>query len=162
MSSLLYSNNKDPCASVWRRSSAPHAPSTGSCSIRVPRSFPSCCLSNHGIVLSQPSSITLNCVYISAFTARCLLASWSRSCCSGTRAPQDSCKPNRNLVNQPHLDPQAGLSQPCCGPLYTISNRRSFYLSFILVPFAFSLSRSSCVSSASRKTTTTMLSQPVS
>jgi hypothetical protein len=57
---------------------------------------------------------------------------------------------------------QAGLSQPCCGPLYTISNRRSFYLSFILVPFALSLSRSSCVSSASRKTTTTMLSQPVS
>jgi hypothetical protein len=39
LSSLLYRNNKDPCASVWRRSSAPHAPSTGSCSIRVPRSF---------------------------------------------------------------------------------------------------------------------------
>jgi hypothetical protein len=72
----------------------------------------------HAFVLSRPSCISLDCVYISAFTTQCLLASWSGSCRSGTRAPQDSRKSNRNLANQPHT---SIIKQVCRNPAVTPS-----------------------------------------
>jgi hypothetical protein len=99
---------------------APHAPSSGSCAIRVPRSFPSCCLPDHGILpyfFDQAVYLGIVNVALSSRHNVCVNPSHGRIR-SANEAPQDSCKPNRNLATQPHLDSQAGLSQPCCGPVY--------------------------------------------
>jgi hypothetical protein len=110
MNSLLY-NNKDPCASVWRRSS------------RSARSLKRKLLSSESLA---PSHLVISHTIapFNAFSTKQYTSGRSMYPClhgtmsactkypshdrggSGTKAPQDSCKPNRNL-GQPatHLDP---------------------------------------------------------